>query len=105
MKKLIALLLALALKEYVRNDGKDDQRDTLLNHFQLYERERTAVALETNAVGRYLTTILKECDAPRKDDDANQSPVVADVCLLQFQMAIPGKRHKDIAAQQQCDGR
>ena len=96
---------ALSLKEYVRNNGKDDQRDTLLDHFQLYEREGSAVALEADTVGGYLTTILKEGDAPRKDDDADQWPVVTDVCLLQFQMAIPGQRHKDIAAQQQCDGR
>ena len=95
---------ALSLKEYVRNDGKDDERDALLNHFQLYEREGSAVALEANTVGGYLTAILKERDAPRKDDDANQWLVVADVCLLQFQMAIPCQRHKDIAAQQQCDG-
>ena len=65
---------------------------------QLYEREGTAVALEANAIGGYLTTILKEGNAPRKDDDADQWPVVTDVRLLQFQMAIPSQCHKDIAA-------
>ena len=37
---------ALPLKHDVGNDGKDGQRDALLNHFQLYQRKRTAIADE-----------------------------------------------------------
>ena len=71
-----------ALKQDVGDDGKDAQRYTFLDDLQLYKIERTAVALEADAVGRNLTTILKESNHPRKSNDANQWPVVADARLL-----------------------
>lgn len=49
-----------ALKQDIRNNGEDSQRDTLLNHLQLDQIERSAIAFKTDTVCRHLTTVLKE---------------------------------------------
>ncbi len=54
----------LALEHDVRHDGKHSKTDTLLHHFELYQGERTAVSSESEPVGRYLTAILEEGNAP-----------------------------------------
>ena len=55
-----------------RNDyGEDNQRHHFLNHLKLYERKRTTVVNEADAVGWYLAAILKEGDTPREQDDCN----------------------------------
>ena len=54
----------LTLEEDVGNDGKDNQGNDFLNDLELNQGERTSVVLETYAVGRNLTTILEEGDAP-----------------------------------------
>ena len=51
--------------------GEDNQRHHFLNHLKLYERKRTTVVNEADAVGRYLAAIFKEGDAPREQDDCN----------------------------------
>ena len=55
-----------ALEHDVGNDAEDGQRDALLNDLQLNEVEGTAILYEANAVGRHLTAVLKEGDAPRE---------------------------------------
>ena len=70
------------LEHDVGNDTKDCQRDALLNHLQLNEVEGTAVLYEANAVGRHLTAVLKEGDAPRESNHPDKRPVVADPRLL-----------------------
>lgn len=89
------------LKHHASNYGEHRQGDNLLNHFQLDEGERTSIAYKTNLVGRYLQRVFEESDCPREGNDANQRPVVGDVHLLQFEMSIPCKGHKDIAADEQ----
>ena len=71
-----------ALEHDVGNDAEDSQRDALLNDFQLDEVKRTTVLDEAETVGRYLTAVLEEGDAPREDDDAYQWPVVRYTALL-----------------------
>jgi len=44
--------------------GEDNQRHYFLNHLKLYERKRTTVVNEADAVGWYLAAILKEGDTP-----------------------------------------
>ena len=51
--------------------GEDNQRHYFLNHFKLYERKRTTIVNEADAVGWYLAAILKEGDTPREQDDCN----------------------------------
>ena len=53
-----------ALEHDVGNDAEDGQRDALLDDLQLNEVERAAVLDESQTVGGYLTTILKEGNAP-----------------------------------------
>ena len=53
-----------ALEHDVGNDAEHAQRNTLLYHLQLDEVEGTAVFNESQPVGRNLTTVLKEGDAP-----------------------------------------
>ena len=54
----------LALKEDIGDDGEDTETDALLDDLELNEIERTAIALESHAVGRHLTAIRKERYAP-----------------------------------------
>ena len=49
----------LALEEQVGDDGKDDKRYHLLDHFELDERERASCALEADAVGGHLAAVFK----------------------------------------------
>ena len=86
----------LALEHDVGNDRKDGQRNALLHHLQLYQREGAAVAYEAQPVGGHLAAVLEEGNAPGEDDDAKQGPVVADARLRQFKMPIPRKRHEHI---------
>ena len=72
----------LTLEEDVGHNGKNGQRNALLNYFQLHKGERTTVADEAHAVGRYLTTILEEGDGPREDDDTYERPMAGGAVLL-----------------------
>lgn len=51
--------------------SEDNQRHHFLNHLKLYERKRTTIVNEADAVGWYLAAILKEGDTPREQDDCN----------------------------------
>ena len=53
-----------ALEHDVGDDAEDGQRDALLDDLQLDEVEGTAVLDKAYAVGRYLTAVLEEGDAP-----------------------------------------
>ena len=66
-----------ALEHDVGNDAEYGQRDALLNDLQLNEVKRTTVLDETKTVGRYLTAVFKESNAPRKDNNADEGPVAA----------------------------
>lgn len=95
---------SFALKEQRDDHREHDERNDLLYHFELNERERTAVVLYAETIGRNLTNILKQGDAPREEYDEYQRPMLADAGGLQFQMTIPGKRHKDVGADEQQYG-
>ena len=86
-----------SLEHDVGNDAEHSQRDTLLNNLQLNEVEGSAILHETDTIGRHLTAVFKESDAPRKRNDTQQGPVVRDSVLLEFQMPIPSQRHEDVA--------
>ena len=71
-----------ALEHDVGNDAEHGQRDAFLNDLQLNEVEGSAVLNEAETVGRNLTAVFKEGDAPREDNDAYQWPVVRYTVLL-----------------------
>ena len=50
-----------ALEQHVGNDGKDDERNALLNNLELNKSERSTVAHEAYTIGWHLTAIFKEC--------------------------------------------
>ena len=54
----------LVLETEVGNHGKHNQRDALLNHFQLYEVEWTAIVDKSDAVGGDLTSVLEKGNHP-----------------------------------------
>ena len=49
----------IVLEDEVGNDREYHQRDTLLNHLELDEVERTAIIDKTDAVGGNLTAVLR----------------------------------------------
>lgn len=65
----------LSLEEDVGYDTEDNKRYYLLNDLELHKSEWTTIAYEADAIGRYLTAILKESNYPRKDYNAYEGPV------------------------------
>ena len=59
----------LGLEKDDGEDGEDGQRDELLDDLELPEVEGTAVADETDAVGRPHERVLGQSDAPAEKDD------------------------------------
>lgn len=85
-----------AFEEQGGEDCEDNQCDYLLDYFELHQTERAAVFHESHAVGGHLGAIFQEGDAPAEDDDAEQRPMAYHLGFLKLEMAIPGKRHKDV---------
>lgn len=54
----------LSVEEEVGDDAENDQRDNLLYHLELHQREGAAVAFKSYAIGRHLAAILKESYSP-----------------------------------------
>ena len=86
----------LSLEQEMGDDGENRQGNHFLDHFQLDERERTSVLREAHPVGGHHKRVFKKGDAPGKEDDADKGPVVRDLHLLQFQVAVPGQRHENV---------
>ena len=80
---------ALPLEEHVSNNCKYDERNALLDNFELYQSEGAAIANEAYTIGWHLTAIFEECYYPTKYNDTKQRPVWADPCLLKFKMSVP----------------
>lgn len=89
------------VKSYRRENDKHQQGQHFLDDLQLHQRERSSVAVKTDAVCRYLQAVFKERDAPRKEDDEDErSGVREETFVLQFQVSVPRKRHEDIRRQE-----
>lgn len=86
----------LSAEEDDGEEGEDDERDDLLDDFELHEGEGAAVALEAEAVGGHLGAVLEEGHAPRYEDDADEGPVADDFHFLEFQVAVPSEGHEDV---------
>ena len=83
-------------------DRKDSNGDNLLYHLELHERKGTAITYKSDAVGRYLTGILKKRQKPADEDNDVERCVVRDKShLLQLQMTIPSKCHEDVGNDKQ----
>lgn len=62
-RKVIPMKRLATEKDGGKHD-KDNKRDDFLYHLELHERERTAILVKPNAVGRNLHTIFYQRDAP-----------------------------------------
>ena len=94
-------LQALASEENGRKECEDDERDNLLHHLELHQREGASVACETYSVGGNLAGVLGQRNAPREYDDEPQWPRRDEFHLLQLQVAIPREGHKYVGYYQQ----
>jgi hypothetical protein len=77
-----------------RENGKDRERDDLLNGLEL----RRAEFIGANAVRRNLEAVLKKSDSPAHQDHFPESGGAV------LQVAIPGKSHEDVRNGQQDNG-
>ena len=93
-----------AFEKHGDEDGEDGERDDLLNHLQLHQREGPAVADKADAVGRHLTGIFRQGQKPRQQDDEDERRVLReDVDLLQLQVTVPGEGHEDVGDNEQSN--
>jgi len=90
----------LALEQDGGEHGKHNQGDDFLYDLELHQREGAAVAYKADAVGRNLAGIFGQRNAPRKEDDAKQGPVVNLVHFLKLEVAVPGKGHENVGYNQ-----
>ena len=80
-----------------REDDEHHERDHFLYHLELHQAEGPAVTDESDAVSRHLEAVLEESDTPRQQNDKNERRGIRkEPRLLQFQMPVPGQRHKHI---------
>lgn len=84
-------------------DEEDDNREDregndLLDDFELYEIERTAVLGVADAVGGYGQAVLEERYSPGKQDDQDERPSGGDLHFTQFEMTVPCERHENVRA-------
>ena len=68
----------LALEHDIGYHGKHSKTDAFLQHLELYQVERPAIAIESHAVGWYLTAIFEKGNTPGESNDSNQGPVATD---------------------------
>lgn len=85
------------------NDGEHHERDGLLHHLKLHERERASVAGIADAICRNHEAVFRERNEPGEQDHADERPVGADAGLLQFEMAIPRYGHEDVGNNEEED--
>lgn len=88
------------LEENDSEQGKDGERDDLLNDFELPKVKRTAIAGIADFIGGYLETIFKEGNAPADDNDEGKTDIAEPAHLLEFEMPVPCKSHENIGDNQ-----
>ena len=86
------------LKDGGHYDSEDKEGDALLYYLELHEGEVTAGDLRADAVCGNHKGVFEEGHSPREDNDAYQRPVLNKIHLLEFKVAVPGKGHEDIGA-------
>ena len=79
-----------------RNRCEHRKRNRFLDDLQLHQAEGSAVDAATDVVGGNHKAVFKEGEPPGGEDDKNQRPVSADVHFFEFEVAVPGKCHKDV---------
>ena len=88
----------LPLEEHVCNNTEHNQRDNFLYDFELHQRERSSVIDKADTVCRHQEAVLYAGNQPREANYSNQGPVGRNSSLVELQVSVPSKCHKDIAA-------
>ncbi len=89
------------------DDGEDDEDnecENLLDDFELHEVERTAVAVETNLIGRHLEAIFEKGDAPTDGNDGDEGKVLKPFHFAELEVTIPCENHEDVGTKEESDG-
>lgn len=92
----------VGLHEEHGEEGEDDERHDLLDHFQLPDRERAAQRGAAEPVGRDLKAVFEECHAPAHQHDGGHAEAFG--FRPEGDVSVPGERHEDVRYDQQCDG-
>ena len=98
-------LQGFVIEDRRRDDGKYGQGDGFLDDLELHEAEGTSVDAATHGVRGNHEEVFDERHTPRGQDDQNERPVGADVHFLELEVAVPGGGHKDIADNQEDNGK
>lgn len=91
----------LPLEDQVGYHAEDNQGDDFLYDFQLHQREWTTIINKADSVGRHQETVLYAGNHPREGNHGYQGPVRRDASLVELQVSVPCKCHKDITANEQ----
>lgn len=67
----------------------------------MHQIKGATIAVKSYSVCWNLETVLKKGNTPGEKNNSNKRPVGTDFGLLQFQVSVPGKGHKDIGTDQQ----
>ena len=82
--------------------GEDDKCDRLLYHFQLPQRERSAVLDAAQTVGRNLKAVFEQGDAPAQQYDGCEREALE--FRFEDDVTVPRQRHEGVGADEQQDG-
>ena len=87
----------LGLEHCNNDDGEHDERNGLLDDFQLDEVEGSAIYDRADAVGGDHEEILDQGDAPRQQDNEDERPVFGRWDnFRQFELAVPSEGHENV---------
>lgn len=84
--------------------GKHQKRNDLLRYFQLNEGEGASILLVTDPVGGNHQTVFHESDQPTDEDQSEQAGLLKKLQMLEFEVPVPGKRHKNVRKHQERNG-
>lgn len=81
------------------DDGKCDennQSDDFLKNFELHKAERTAIARETDTVGRHLEAVFKKGYSPTEGNDSDERELLKPFEFAELEMAVPSESHENV---------
>ncbi len=90
----------VALHEDECEEREDQERNDLLNDFELPYGEWASESCRAQAVGGYLKAVLEQCDAPTQDHDGDH----AEALDFRFEgyVTIPCEGHEGVRDDKKC---
>lgn len=97
-------LQAFVLEKNEGKNNENDERDHFLDHFELYQAERTTAFLVSKPVCGHHQCVFKEGNPPADQHNGNNTKIFGPSHFFEFEMPVPGEGHKSIGKDQQDDG-